>query len=157
MAIKMAFSQNNINHTVQLVVPMVLDIRFHPGYTENTNFVFNNAANLNNGISRTAASALQVRSNKNWKVSVKSQDQYFTSTSTGGSITMPCSIVEVQKTLSPTGYSVLNTSDQEIANGFKGGWNYVGNYFTLDYKITPRLIYEPGTYTLPVLYTISSN
>jgi hypothetical protein len=157
LVVNAAVAQSNTNHSVQLVIPTVMDIRFHPSFTENTNFVFNNAGNLNNGITRVAASALQIRANKNWKVSVKAQNQYFTLTSAEGSTQMPCSIVEIQKTLSPSGYSVLSTSDQEIANGFKGGWNHVGNYFTIDYKVRPRLLYEPGSYSLPVIFTISSN
>ncbi len=155
-AVILAKGQTSASHQVTVNVSQVLDIRFHVGFTPNLNFNFNTVNRLNNGIERIAAAALQVRSNKSWMVSVKAQNQFFDKTPAGPNV-MPCNIVQVKKTLSPSGYFPLSTIDQQLSTGNKGGWDALGNYFTLDYDITPGLNYDEGTYTLPVVFTITAN
>jgi hypothetical protein len=150
------FGQNSASHQVTINVPQVLNLRFHSLFTSNTNFVFNNAGRLNNGIERIASAALEVRANKSWTVSVKAMDGFFSNVLSGLS-TVPCSIVQIKRTLAPAGYMVLSTVDQPMASGNRGGWDFPGNSFTMDYKITPGLNYSEGTYTLPIVFTLSSN
>lgn len=152
----LAKCQTTASHQVTVNVSQVLDIRFHIGFTPNLNFNFNTANRLNNGIERIAAAALQVRSNKSWMVSVKAQNQFFDKTPAGPN-SMPCSVVKLRKTLAPSGYFPLSTVDQQLSTGNKGNWDALGNYFTMDYDITPGLNYEEGTYTLPVVFTITAN
>jgi hypothetical protein len=152
----LANGQNSASHQVTVNVSQVLDIRFHVGFTPNLDFNFNTVNKLNNGIERIAAAALQVRSNKSWMVSAKAQSQFFDRIPAGPNV-MSCSIVKIRKTLAPSGYFSLSTVDQQLTSGTKGGWDVLGNYFTLDYDITPGLNYDEGTYTLPVVFTITAN
>jgi hypothetical protein len=147
-----------VNHNVTVTIPTVMDIRFNSSVTQNTTFTFADGADLETENEITGAAGLQVRANKNWKVSVKAAAANFSpATTTGpnaGSTNMGCGIVSVRKAAGT--YLALTTADQEIATGNKGGYGASGNSFNIDYKANPQFDYEPDTYTLNVIYTVSA-
>ncbi|MCP9762279.1 hypothetical protein EGI31_04875 [Lacihabitans soyangensis] len=146
-----ANAQLSATHTVTVTIPTVMDVRFQPSGPNNTTFTFADGAEIETGKENLNASGLQVRSNKNWKLSVKAGQANFTP-STTVALAMPASILSVKR---GTGaYLGLTTVDQELTTGNKGG--YGANTFNVDYRALPSFDHEPATYTLPVVYTVSA-
>ncbi len=119
-----------------------------------------------NGV-ESAAQELKVRSNKDFTVTVKSNNQNFTYT---GSAT-PAPVMPVQNVLSlmvsgnntggsivspfnNTSYSTIKSTNQNLINyGSKGG----NQTFMVKYKATPGFVYPSGVYSVNVLYTATQS
>lgn len=142
-----------VNHNVTVTIPSVMDVRFNTAVTQSTAISFTDATDLETANEITSAAGLQVRANKNWKVSVKAATANF-APSDAGSANMGCGILSVRKTGGT--FMALTTADQQVASGNKGGFGVAGNNFTVDYQADPQLDYEPDTYTLNVIYTVSA-
>jgi hypothetical protein len=141
----------SVSHTVTITIPTVMDVRFNASGPNNTTFTFTNGAEIEAGIENLNASGLQVRSNKNWKLSVKAQQANFTPSVTVAT-DMPASVLSVKR--GAGSYLTLTTTDQELTTGNKGGFGL--NSFNVDYKAAPTFDYEPATYTIPVVYTVAA-
>lgn len=149
------FSQ--AQHTVTLNLQNVADIRFNSSITQTTSFTFDDGDKYDDGIEKTGAAGLQVRSNKNWAVSVKSDAANFSFANIGENTdedpNMPASVLGVRKS-GASSYSALSATAATLATGTKGG--YGANEVGIDYKVTPGYTYPGGTYTLGVTYTVSN-
>lgn len=147
----------NTTQTVQLSLSNALEISFtgtNGGAT--VNMPFTTVADYASGI-ESGAQELKVRSNRNFKVDVKTASGTFT----GGSGNMPVQgVLALAVTANTTGgttnatfnntYASLNAGNQDIIiNGSKGG----DQRFSVKYKATPGFAYPAGTYTVDVIYT----
>lgn len=162
------FAQNATStgqQTVQLALSNALDISFTANGTatgSTVSMAFTSANDYANGV-ESAAQELKIRSNKNFKVSVKSDLTNFAYSGSGNLYTavVPSNIFELKVTgnstggsvatpFSTTGYSSLTTSDQDlILNGTNGD----DKRFSIKYKSTPGFGMPAGTYSFDVVYT----
>jgi len=142
------FSQTTKTHNVNLTINNILELDF--GATaQNLGFTFSTATDFESGKTNAGAAGLQVRSNKNWTVSVKANTANFTTT--GGDAAVPASSLIVRK--SGSGDIALTTADQTLATGNKGG--FTSNNFLIDYFANPGYI-TPATYSLGVTFTVTA-
>ena len=89
-------------HTVTLNLSNVIDIRFNPNVTQQTTFTFDDADKMESGLTTNGVAAeIQVRSNKNYTVSVKAAQSDFTYAGDGvagtDNISMPATVLSVGK------------------------------------------------------------
>jgi hypothetical protein len=99
-----------------------------------------------NGITITSAARINVRSNKNFNMTVKSASNYFSSPS---ATQMPVTDVLWVKRNAQSSFINLSTTDQTIvANGNRGIRNY-----NITYKATPGFNFDGGTYIANIVYT----
>ncbi len=155
----------NASQTVQLQLSNALEISF----TSNNNATgstvslpFSAVAHYANGVESTEQE-LKVRSNKNFTVTVKTNNANFTF-SNGGSVSssnMPVSVLGLALTDNSTGgqvgqgfsastYKSLSNSAQSLITNANNGGNQT---FAVKYKATPGFAYPAGTYTTDVVYT----
>lgn len=198
------------SHNVTLNLKNVAEVRFNPAVAQQTTFEFDDADKLENGLTTDGIAAeLQVRSNKNWSMSVKAATPEFAYVGDGVSgtdvIAMPASVLgvgvyasgqiqsenaqqeplyyqldgatnepipdlvnggflttttvttaPVMEPVNNTNYQTLTTTDESfIANGTKGGFGNSG--YPISYKAEPGLDYAAGSYTMEVVYTVTTN
>ena len=143
------FSQATKTHNVNLTINNILELDFGAS-TQNLDFTFGSAADFESGKTNAGAAGLQVRSNKNWTVSVKANTANF-APSVGGDAAIPASALSVKR--SGLTNIALTTADQTLTTGAKGGFST--NNFLIDYFANPGYI-TPATYTLGVTFTVTA-
>jgi hypothetical protein len=115
--------------------------------TNNVNI--SNSVDYNIGTSVDNFWTVQVDANSTWQVTVNATTANFLPITVN---TVPISILSFRKNGSLT-WLPLTSNAQVVATGNKGDNATVGNSFGVDLKIVPTLEYEPGTYTLSIVFT----
>ena len=156
-------ANSSASQTVNLNLANAIDITFTGSGTATgaaVNLAFNTVSDYANGVQSTAQE-MKVRSNKNFKVSVKANATNFTySGATSPAPAMPvASVLDVKVAANSTGgsigsgfssYKSLSTSNQDIITNATAGGN---NLFSVQYEAQPGFAYPAGTYTVDVVYT----
>jgi hypothetical protein len=115
-------------------------------------FVFDEAKLYQQGIEKVNASALSVKSNQNWVVTVRAEESYFREQNKGGKL--PASILSVRAnngeyvSLSAQPIVISQSSDQSINERIKK--------IDLSYKAQPDKPLDTGNYTLKLIFTVTS-
>lgn len=133
------------SHNLKINAASILDVALTD--TAAIVFDFNTVEKYESGITLANAAELKVRSTKPWKINVNSS--YTVPAGSGLDITK----LTVKKN-GAAAFVAINSASQ-IATGNRGGQGVSTNNFKLDYEFNPGYIQE-GTYTIPVVYTISA-
>ena len=136
-------------HTVNYAVNSILELDFDVTAT-NLAFTFATANDFELGKTNASAAGFRVRSNKAWTVSVKANTANFTFT-TGGEAVL-ANKLSVKRN-GASSFIALNTSDQTLTTGVKGG--YSSNTFQIDYFANPGYV-APATYSMGVTFTVTA-
>ena len=149
------------SQTIQLVLNPTIDLRFNnTGSGSTVNMVFNSTGNYANGVI-SGTQELEVRSNKNFKISVQTDASSFAYTGNQANVSpMPVNnTLFMAVTNNTTGgsiasgfsnYTSLSQSNQDIIlNGAQGE----DKKLVLAYKARPDWGYASGTYSVGVIYT----
>ncbi len=164
-AAKAQNASSTATQTVNLNLSNAIELTFTGSGTATgaaVNLAFTTVNDYANGV-ESAAQELKVRSNKNFGVTVKTNNANFTyAGSTTPAPVMPIAGVLALKVsangtggtvASPFSTSVYNglssTAANLISNGSKGG----NQTFSVKYEATPGFAYPAGTYTTDVVYT----
>lgn len=150
----MSYGQS-LNHTdeVSLTLTDIAELRFKPGETAITTYNFDSGEDYENSVRSADAAILQVRANTDWMVTVKAGSANFAySGSEIPAPQMPSTVLRIRNNPDPR--IVLNTTDSPIATGTAGPWD--DNQINLRYIARPRFEYPAGTYTIPVIYTVTN-
>jgi len=156
-------ANSSASQTVNLNLSDAIDITFTGSGTATgaaVNLAFNTVSDYANGVQSTSQQ-MKVRSNKNFKVSVKANSANFSYTgSTSPAPTMPvASVLSTKVSANSTGgstgsgfgsYKAITTTNQDIITGATAGGN---NLFSVQYEAQPGFAYPAGTYTVDVVYT----
>ncbi len=148
-----AFSQNTKAHAVKIEIPEVMDFTI-----PQTDLEFNySTANMRNGTDPAAKQKeLQVRSNRDWKITVAASSSSFEG-DVNPANTIPLDVLSISVDGTPMGAPVSET-EAELVTGDKGG--YGANTFELSYAIAldpdDRWNYEPDTYSTTLTYTLTA-
>ncbi len=137
-----AQTTSSANQTVTLNLQNAITISV--GTATGTSFTFNTTDHYKNGLTNTAASTFNVKSNRPWAVTVAAATADFTSTAT---TKMPASVLGVRLN-GGSNFTQLSTTAASFTSGARGA-----NDFTVDYNANPSYNYDEGTYTLSVVYT----
>lgn len=135
----------NTSHSVSLSLTNLMSISFTAGGAGVT-MNFSTASDYTNGVTSANAATLSVQSNRNYNVTVKSSSANFSSTA---ATTMPVNNVLYVKESNQTTFTNLSTTDQTLLSNQTKGTATIN----VDYKATPGLNYDAGTYTATVVYT----
>ncbi|HEY1032421.1 MAG TPA: hypothetical protein VGD89_11660 [Flavipsychrobacter sp.] len=160
-------ASSSATQTARLSLTDAIDITYYGSGSGSSssmvNLVFSNINDYANGVV-SWDEHYKVRSNKNFRVTVKTNAANFTySGSASPAPTMPvANVLQLIVTSNTTGGSVaapftLNTSwtslssaaQDLISNGTKGG----DQMFAVKYKAAPGFSYPAGNYTVDVVYT----
>ncbi len=142
-------------HIVKVVAASVLEVKMTS--VADVVFDFLTTANYDDGITKTAATELKVKSTKPWTIKVQGSANNFNKLTSGNPNDIPITAL----TIAPSGptpifLAINSTTGTTIKEGIKGGNGASGNTFTLDYKMNPGYV-QQDTYDLSVTYTISQN
>lgn len=107
-----------------------------------------------NGKTISNFSTISVKSNFHWQMSVRATTANFVATGGGASSNMPCSILRLRKSTSPS-YITLSTTSQLLANGSRGPASTSGNTFVVEAIANPGFLYNGGTYSIVLTYTLT--
>ncbi len=108
-----------------------------------------------NGQTTANYARFEIKSNVPWVLEFTSNAALFTATGGGASTNMPCSIVSIRVNGTST-FKALTTTTQALTTGNRGPVSTSGNTFNIDVNYNPGLNYNGGTYSLNVLYTLTS-
>lgn len=160
-----AFGQNTNSQTVSMNTGNAIQITFTGSGNATGGAVtlaFNNVSDYANGVISTAQE-MEITSNKNFNVAVKSSSTNFTySGSTSPAPTMPVSgILKLQVSANTTGgsiaspftssgYASITSANQNLINAGTVGSSQL---FSVIYQATPGFAYPAGMYTVDVVYT----
>ncbi|MBS1773333.1 MAG: hypothetical protein JST82_10775 [Bacteroidetes bacterium] len=160
-----AQTSSTATQTVNLSLSNAIEITFTGSGTATgaaVTLTFTTVNDYANGV-ESAAQQLKVRSNKNYKVDVKTNAANFTySGSTTPAPSMPVSGVlglkvsangtsgTVTSPFSTSSYSTLSSTSANLLNNCVNGGNQL---FSIMYQATPGFAYPAGTYTVDVVYT----
>lgn len=144
-------AQIEINTTVPITVPSVLDITFSSGQNVTANF--NTTSLIDHGISLTNGTIFKYSSNQAFHISLAATSANFSSSSP---TPMPASVVQFRRNGTTT-YTALSTAATSLygtsGSTIPRGTGSVG----IDYVINPGYTYAPSTsYLLTLQYTISN-
>lgn len=158
-------ASSTATQTVNLSLSTAIDITFVGSGTATGGAVtltFSTVNDYANGV-ESAAQQLKVRSNKNYKVDVKTNAANFTySGTTTPAPSMPVSGVLALKVsanstggtiTTPFSSSAFNTLSSTSANMLTNCTNGGNQLFSVMYNATPGFAYPAGTYTVDVVYT----
>lgn len=150
----MSFGQSEtFSEEISLTLTEVAELRFKPGEAGVTTYNFDSGDDYENNVRADDAAVLQVRANTDWVVTVKAGTENFTySGSESPAPEMPSTVLKVRNL--PASRISLNTTGTQIANGSAGTWN--ANQINLRYIARPLFNYPAGTYTIPVIYTVTN-
>lgn len=141
------------NDQVAITIAQVAELRVKPGEAIVSEYVFDTGEKYENDIAVLNAVILQVRTNDDWILTVKSGSENFTySGSEVPSPVMPASELKVKYQGNPR--IPLSTTEVQVNTGTAGTWE--NNETNMRYIATPRFKYPAGTYTIPVVYTVSN-
>lgn len=113
----------------------------------------------------TSAVGFAIKSNKDWKLATEVGTITASPLPAGAgpaNITSPLTYQHIKyyTTASDNGvYSNMTSFPSPIANiktGVKGNVQKTGNTFNLKFKIISGFEVDPGTYTIPIIYTLSA-
>jgi len=158
-------ANSSASQTVNLNLANAIDITFTGSGTATgaaVNFAFNTVADYANGI-QSSDYQIKVRSNKNFKVDVKTNSTNFSYTgATSPAPSMPVNgVLSLMMAANQTGGSLsgsfpsgqfgnLSSSSANLLNNCNNGSN---QWFNVKYKANPGFAYPAGTYTVDVVYT----
>jgi hypothetical protein len=104
------------------------------------------------------ATTFSVTSNRDWRLSVRPGDSFFTFKSTGTAVDpkKPVSALSIRAGVaSYTPFS--GVTELTVATGSRGGYSKAGNSVPVDYQMTSNLDTDPpGSYVLTLTYTLAS-
>jgi hypothetical protein len=154
------FAANPENVTVNANVPTIANLSVNTN-TVTMNFVSADF-DMNSGEAfKTAAagSNFQIATNRNWTLSVKAGAASFTFTPTFGGDTATKPATDLGFKLSTDGaYQDVTTTDQTVSTGSRGGYGVAGNSPSVDYVLWSKMDQDaPGTYSLTLVYTLTSS
>ena len=139
------------SQTATIILDEVLNIAISSD--ELTDFVFNEVSEYDNGITQSGATTFAVDASVPWKINFAAESANFQSSS---ATTMPLSVFSIGKTGSDLQALTDVSSVDPLATGARGDQALTGNTFTVDYKANPGYSYDPATYTVGIVYTISA-
>ncbi len=145
-----AYAQIVQQATINIVVPTVLDLEFSSGPNPSANFT--NTTLVDAGIPLSNGTILTYKSNQAFHVTINAGAANFTSSSP---TPMPASVIQYRlhgsgsyAALSTTPGSLDGTSGSPITRGTAN--------IAVDFLLDPGYIYDPATYTMSIIYTISN-
>ncbi|HRO43831.1 MAG TPA: hypothetical protein PL009_13425 [Flavipsychrobacter sp.] len=152
-------SSATASQAIQLILHPTIDIKFTNATAGTIDMVFNSADNYSQGV-LSGMQELEVRSNKNFKISVKTDAPTFAYSGEQNAATMPVSnTLFMAVTNNQTGgtlgggfnnYTSLSANNQDlILNGTYGQEKKL----VLAYKAKPEIGFPAGTYSVGVIYT----
>lgn len=156
-------SSASASQTIQLILYPTIDLKFTNTNTATgatVNMAFSNNAAYRSGVI-SGTQELQIRSNKNFKISVQADASNFAYSGNQNETTMPVNnTLFMAVTNNSTGgsvasafnnsYNSLSSSSQElILNGHLGD----DQKMVLAYKAKPDMSYPAGVYSVGVIYT----
>lgn len=155
-------SSSTASQTVQLLLYPVIDIQFTSNSAANgstIDMVFSNASNYADGVV-SGTQELEVRSNRNFKISVKTDASTFSYLGGQNTASMPVNNrLFMTVTGNQTGgsvaagfqnYASLSANNQDVVlDGVQG----TGKKLIIAYKAKPDMGYPTGTYSVGVIYT----
>lgn len=121
--------------------------------TGNLDFKFNTVDDLVQGAAKLNMFSVDIKSNKNWNLSVSSLTENFLAAGPNSSTAVSANIISIKRSSSST-YVPVAQNPTSIATGVRGT-NTPTSKFNLDLKVTPGLNYDGGFYTVVLLFTIS--
>ena len=158
-------ANSTAQQTVQLNLSNAVEMTFVNSGSATGNTVtmnFNTAHNYANGV-ESATQELKIRSNKDFKVGVKIDNNSFSYTGTGtiNPSAVPMNAFglkvvsnntggSVAPAFSTTSYTTVTGSDQDVILNADNGDN---QRFSVKYKCTPGFGLPAGTYTFNMIYT----
>ncbi len=154
---------SSASQTTNLVLSNAIEITFTGNSSAtgaDVTIPFTTVNDYANGV-ESDAQELKVRSNKNFSVAVKANNDEFSYTgNTTPAPEMPVEgVLAVKVTANGTGgdiagsfsnYATLTSSNQNLLTGADRGGNQT---FSVKYKATPGFAYPAGTYAVDVVYT----
>ncbi len=153
LATKAQVATTTATHKVTVDAKSVLEVIMTS--TADVLFEFKTTADYDNGITKTNATELKVKSTKPWTIKAQGLTANFAKASAGlNPDNIPLSALTIG-----SGASLLainNTSGTDIKTGPKGGNGASGNTFSLDYRLNPGYV-QQDLYEVSVTYTISQN
>ena len=145
--------QNLPTHTTTLNISSVTELRIKPSTNPIEELNFENKDDLDGNVAQSNAIIMQVASNEDWIVNVRSETENFTYT---GPINpepvMPSSVLKIRWQKPGIPRINLSNTDTQIANGTPGYFD--DNQVNLRYIAIPKFNYPEGSYTINVLYTV---
>lgn len=155
-------SSSTASQTVQLLLYPAIDIQFTSNSAANgstIDMVFSNASNYADGVI-SGTQELEVRSNRNFKISVKTDAPTFSYLGGQNTASMPVNNrLFMTVTGNQTGgsvaagfqnYASLSANNQDVVlDGVQGS----GKKLIIAYKAKPDMGYPAGTYSVGVVYT----
>lgn len=139
------------NNNARLILDEVLNLNI---VSDDLNdFVFDEVDEFDNGITQLAATTFAVDASVAWKVNFSADNDAF-QTSSGAE--MPLSVMSLAKSGESLQELTSNASDNVLTTGSRGNDLTEGNTFSVDYKANPGYEYEPGTYSVGIVFTISA-
>ncbi len=151
LATKAQVATTTATHKVTVDAKSVLEVIMTS--TADVLFEFKTTADYDNGITKTNATELKVKSTKPWTIKAQGSAANFGKTP-GNPNDIPLTALTIG-----SGASLLainNTSGTDIKTGPKGGNGASGNTFSLDYRLNPGYV-QQDIYDVSVTYTISQN
>lgn len=118
-------------------------------------FNFNSITAVNSGITLSNVNSFSIKTNVNWQLAVSTTTAFFSGTGTWASTNMPASILQVWGT-NANNKKILSTTAQTFQTGNRGNTSTSGNTFSMSMSANPGYDYGPGSYTITVMYTLSS-
>lgn len=139
-----ANAQTAASGTAQQIITVNLTNQIDISFTAEggKSFTFDTPQKYEDGITNTNASTIQVRSNRDWVVSVKADAASFA----GANGNMNLDIFSIGK--SGGTLNTLTQTDTEVANGTRGKKS-----FSVDYKANPGFAYDEDSYSVSITYT----
>ncbi|MBE7174149.1 MAG: hypothetical protein INR73_26475 [Williamsia sp.] len=139
-----AQSTSTASQTVSLTLQNAIDITISSA--TGTNFLFDDVAKYQSGLTNTNASTLQVKSNRPWAVTVKAAAATFSGPAAPAT-QMPSTVLGVRLN-GGSSFTALSTTAASLTSGARGT-----SSFNIDYNANPGYSYDAGTYSLSVVYT----
>ncbi|SOE20475.1 hypothetical protein SAMN06298216_0965 [Spirosomataceae bacterium TFI 002] len=150
------FAQETSSINPSLDIRTIINLKVLVINSVNLNFSFRNIDDYENGITKTGAFEVTVKSNQNWRLTIASSDPFLIPTSPGGTSDIPSGVFGLKKT-SSSNFTTLSTTQKEVANGSRGGPNKSGNKFNLDLLCNPGYLYNGQAYMCEVIFTITAD
>lgn len=158
-AFSSARGQTTQTVTVTATVPQVLSLGINTNAVAIT-FLSSDYSATTGAATKTVTTAntLSVTSNSSWTVSVKANTAAFSFTPSNGATDplKPAGDFAYKLSTAPT-FTPITIINVAVKSGLKGGSSTAGNTFSTDYQLNSNLNQDPpGTYTLGVVYTLTT-
>lgn len=144
---------NELEHAVTIELKDVLELRARgEDGIKDVAFVFETAANYEDGMTENNFNRFELLSTKDWKVQVNTDAAAFTNSNSENESTMPASVLSVR--VAGGEYFALSEIAADLTSGTKGG--FAANRFAVSYRANPGFDYEADTYSINVVFTASA-